>query len=496
MTPVFDGRLVLPALASWVLAVVVIACGWRIGMICATAGMAALSIGLVFSRARHAILATMILAFAVSVSVAWREAAVSSHWLRTVERGADVDVVVEVTDDPNVSGGTVVVDANAGSVALRVLAAGRAWRDLVPGEIVFVRGKAMEPTRRDLTAATIRASGSPQVVRPAPGYQRFASHIRERFAAAASEVLPADAAGLLPALVVGDVSALPGDVVDDMRAAGLSHLTSVSGANFAILLTAVLALARALAIGPKSTAALCVVALGFFVVLARPSPSVVRAAAMGGIGVLALVVGRQKQALPALGAAIIALIAIDPALAVSAGFLLSVVATAGLILIAPAWSEALQQRGVHRFVAELLSVAASAYVVTLPVIVSLTGTVSVVSIVANVLVAIVVAPITIVGASAALLATVWEPLASLAIRLTGIPLWWLLSVARAAGGVPWGSFPMARGPTGAAIVASVLVLTMVGLHLPVVRSTAIAILLGCLAAGGLVVTVSAARNFT
>ncbi|CAM3585094.1 ComEC/Rec2 family competence protein [Smaragdicoccus niigatensis] len=481
MTQVFDGRLVFPALASWLVAVAVIACGWRIGMICAAVGLGVVAVGMLFSRAREAILATIVLAFAVAVSVAWREAAVSTHWLRMTEPGSDVEVVVEVRDDPKLSGGTVTVAANVGSVAVRIMAAGRTWRDVMPGETVLVRGTVAKPTRRDLTAGTIRASGAPQLIREAPWYQRLAGHIRERFAVAASDALPADAAGLLPALVVGDMSHAPGDVVDDMKAAGLSHLTSVSGANFAILLTAVLALARAVAVGPKSTAVLCVVVLGFFVVLARPSPSVVRAAAMGSIGVLALVIGRSKQALPALGAAIIVLIAMDPALAVSAGFLLSVVATAGLILVAPGWSESLRERGVPRFIAETVAVASSAYVVTLPVIVGLTGTVSVVSVVANVLVAAVVAPVTILGAAGAVLAVGWEPLAVLVIRLTGPPLWWLLSVARWAAGVSWASFPVHDGVFAAVSAAIAVALALLAMRIPVVRKVAFVSVLGCLA---------------
>jgi competence protein ComEC len=43
--------------------------------------------------------------------------------------------------------------------------------------------------------------------------------------------LPPDSRGLLPGLVLGDTSALPGDLEEAMRVAGLTHLTAVSGAN-------------------------------------------------------------------------------------------------------------------------------------------------------------------------------------------------------------------------------------------------------------------------
>ena len=68
-------------------------------------------------------------------------------------------------------------------------------------------------------------------------------------------------------------------------------------------------------------------ALVGFVILVRPSPSVLRAAVMGGIGLLALASGRPRAALPALGAAVLGLVLIAPPLAARPGFALSVLAT-------------------------------------------------------------------------------------------------------------------------------------------------------------------------
>lgn len=484
MTTALDGRLFVPALVSWAMAVVVILFGWRHGIVCAGIVLVtALIVGSVHSSARQALWATGFLAAAIGLSVAWCEAAVSSHWLTALESGADVRVTAEVRDDPKRVGGSVIVtaDVEPGSTRIRVLAHGRDWQALIPGDVIEVRGTIAPPMRRDLTAATVRAREPPTLVRPAPAYQQFASTIRDRFREAAAIALPADAAGLLPALVVGDTSALPGDVEDDMKAAGLAHLSAVSGANFAILLASVLALTRSCSLSPRWTAVVCIVALGFFVVLARPSPSVVRAAVMGAVGVLALVVGRPKQALPALGAAIVVLIAIDPSLAVSAGFLLSVIATAGLILIAPSWSAWLQEKGLPRLLAEVLAMAVSAYVVTLPVVVGLSGAVSLVSVVANVLVAAVIAPLTVLGAVGALTAVVFQPIAVLAIRLTGPPLWWLLNVARSAAAVPWASIPVREGPGAAVIASVVVVLLIIGLRFQLVRKVGFVSLLGCLA---------------
>ncbi|WP_460973232.1 DNA internalization-related competence protein ComEC/Rec2, partial [Prescottella soli] len=291
-----------------------------------------------------------------------------------------------------------------------------------------------------------------------PTIQRWAGGLRERLASAAASGLPPDQAGLLPGLVVGDTSALPQAVKDAFTAAGLSHLTAVSGANVSIVLGAVLLIVRGLGIGPRAGAVLAGAALAAFVVIARPSPSVLRAAAMGCVALLALVTGRRRQAIPALAASVVVLLALFPTLAVDFGFALSVAATAGLVVLSPILVDRLRERHWPRWLAEMCAVAVAAFVVTAPLVAAMSGTVGVVSIVANILVAPVVAPITVVGAATAVLAAVWAPAAALVVRIAGPPLWWLLEVADRAAGVPGATVAVGGGLAGAAVVTVGLVI--------------------------------------
>jgi competence protein ComEC len=123
--------------------------------------------------------------------------------------------------------------------------------------------------------------------------------------------------------VVGDTSRLDPALEEDFRTTGMTHLNAVSGANVAIILGVVLFAVRWTRAGPVVTALICAVALVGFVILARPSPSVVRAAAMGAIGLLGLAAGRPRAALPALAAAVAVLIVVDPELAADPGFALA-----------------------------------------------------------------------------------------------------------------------------------------------------------------------------
>ena len=77
------------------------------------------------------------------------------------------------------------------------------------------------------------------------------------------------------------------------------------------------------------------IALTCFIALVRPSPSVLRAAAMAAVLLSAHATKRKTDSLPALGFAIAAVVLADPWQSRDAGFALSVLATAGLLLFAP-----------------------------------------------------------------------------------------------------------------------------------------------------------------
>ena len=103
----------------------------------------------------------------------------------------------------------------------------------------------------------------------------------------------------------------------------------MSGENLAIVTGVVLGATRRLRTAPRLAATLTLVVIVAFVVVARPSPSVLRAAVMGGVGAFGLVGGHRRQALAGLAAAVLFLVLADPSLAGQAGFALSVLASLG-----------------------------------------------------------------------------------------------------------------------------------------------------------------------
>lgn len=362
-----------------------------------------------------------------------------------------------------------------------IIAPKSGWSTLLPGQEITVRGRLGEPFRPDMSVAVIRASGPPITVSDPGTIAGAAGAFRSNLTLAAQGSLPPDRAGLLPGLVLGDVSRLDETMTENFRAAGLTHLTAVSGANFSILIGAVLLVLRGIGVGPRTTVAIAFVVLVVFVVVARPSPSVLRAAVMGSIGLLALVTGRRRQAVPALCGAVLALLAWWPRLAVDVGFVLSVFATTALVLVAPIWVDWLRARGWPRACAEVVAVAAAAHAATAPVIAAMTGTFSVVGVVANVLVAPVVAPITVVGVGTALIAAVSITSAELVAQLASAPLWWLISVAEQAASVPAAGIATPDGPRGAISVVIGTIVLLVALRSTMIRWVAATIVIAALA---------------
>jgi len=260
----------------------------------------------------------------------------------------------------------------------------------------------------------------------------------------------------LPILYPAIVAALQpaGASVTD---SGLTHLNAVSGENVAVVLATVGAVLRRTWAGRRARALLSLLAIVGFVVLARPSPSVLRAAVMGAIVVAGMFVGRRGQPLPALAAAVIALIAVDPFLARAPGFALSVLATAAIVLAARPVADRLARR-MPRPVAIAVAVPLVAQLACTPVLVLAFGQLGPWAVPANVLAAPAVAPATIVGVLCAATAVPLPALASALAWVAAVPAGWLALVARAFAAMPGAGLRLPAGaPACVAVVAVGLV---------------------------------------
>ncbi|WP_258045336.1 MULTISPECIES: ComEC/Rec2 family competence protein [unclassified Streptomyces] len=348
------------------------------------------------------------------------------------------------------------------------------WQSLLPSTRLRLSGRLSPPAHEgERLAAVLRVDdkGAPRIIGPPTWIQRTAGELRAGLREA-TDGLHADARALLPGLVVGDTSRVPSDLHDAFKATDLTHLLSVSGANLSILLFLLVGppgaalsaerrgLAPLLGLSLRGTALIGGALTLAFVVVCRPDPSVLRAAACGLITLLAIGTGRRRSLIPALAAAVVLLVLHDPWLSRSYGFLLSVLATGALLTLAPRWSLALRARRVPGRLAEVLAAAAAAQAVCAPVVVVLASRVSLVAVPCNLLAEFAVAPATVLGFAALAVAPVAPPVAGLLAWIASWPVRWIATVARTGAGLPGAEAQWPGGWSGAALLAGLTVVVV------------------------------------
>jgi competence protein ComEC len=342
----------------------------------------------------------------------------------------------------------------------------REWLALLPSTRLAVTGRLAPARPGDTITAVLRADGGPpRITGPPSGPQRTAGALRAGLRRA-TDPLPPDARALLPGLVVGDTSRIEPDLKEAFEATDLTHLLAVSGSNLTVVLLLLIGrpgtaqraerggLAPRLGIPLRTTACAGGGLTLAFVVVCRPDPSVLRAAACGLVTLLALATGRRRSLLPALAAAVLALVLYDPWLARSYGFLLSVLATGALLTIAPRWSDALRRRRVPGRLAEALAATLAAQALCAPVVAVFAARVSLVGVPANLLAEVAVAPATVLGFATLGLAPVWPWAAGQVAWVASLPAGWIARVARTGAELPGARVAWPDGWWGGLLLAA------------------------------------------
>lgn len=469
---------------------------WMLLVAAASLGVAIVVLGQLRSwpqlrdhRWRRAAVIALLTIIAASLVVTWRLTPLVDGPLTPLSVGRTIiEADVSVTSDPQTRQGRTSgsrrtddewqIDGVAlswrspgsllvkGDLPIRVLTAADISR-VLPGTLLHVRARVLSADPMRGRAATLVAEELTILSSP-PAVQRAAGAIRESLRESVRN-RPPDAAGLLPGLVVGDTSAITEDLDRAMRDSGLAHLTAVSGGNVAVVVLVALGAIRLAGVrrGPAQII-LVAAAVGSYVVLARPQPSVVRAAAMAAVVLFALLIDARIRPLQALGWSVGALVLLDPFLSLSIGFTMSVAATFALLLVASRWRQDVEgsswPRRCARAVSGLVLVSAVAQVAVAPLVAGIGGGLPLGGVLANLLTAPAVAPATAFGLIASLLGLLWAPLAAVVAMPASWAVGWIATVARwtaeSAGVLPWPS-----GWSGAIGLAGVIALGAVALVL-------------------------------
>ncbi|MFT4081243.1 MAG: ComEC/Rec2 family competence protein [Nocardioides sp.] len=411
------------------------------------------------SASRRTAAALLIMALGAGAVAGLRAAQVQHNPVADLAaHGARVHLTASVSSDARsvigVSGEHVLITLRVTDLTGRgqhfrlgapVLAIGDSeWAEVPLGATVVTSGRLVTADESDVAALLV--ADTPRLVAGPGPWWRAAGAVRSAIRAAVAD-RPADQRALVPALVDGDDTGLADDLADDFRTTGLTHLLAVSGTNLTLLVGFALIVARWCGVRGRWLYLVGAGGIVGFVLLARTEPSVVRAAAMGTVGLLAMARGGRGRALRGLGAAVCALMLLDPGLATSLGFALSALATAGILLFGPPWRDALCH-WLPRWAAEAIAVPAAAQLACTPLIAAISGQVSLVAVLANLLAEPAVAPATVLGLLAGVCGLVSAPLGRLVATPAGWCVGWIIAVARHCAHLPtpaigWGSGPVA-----------------------------------------------------
>ena len=142
-----------------------------------------------------------------------------------------------------------------------------------------------------------------------------------------------DDARLVDALLIGERHPALQKLNLQMVRAGIAHMLSISGQHLAVFLSFMYLICRLTNLSPPRSAAIVLVILLAYMLLAEPNAPLWRSAIMAGTMCLATIFSRQYGALNAISAAAVILLGLDPMQLFNAGFQLSFVIVAGMIVL-------------------------------------------------------------------------------------------------------------------------------------------------------------------
>lgn len=234
--------------------------------------------------------------------------------------------------------------------------------------------------------------------------------IRESVSNAMTTHMGETEAAMLKGLVFGERTAIPAQIEWAFADTGLVHILSVSGYHVALITGIVYTVLRLLSWTETTVIKVTILCLGWYVLLVGFSPPVLRSAIMAVVLMGAVVLLRKKDALQALLVAGWVLLLWDPRQIYDIGFQLSFGATAGLIVLSPGIM-ALFNKWLPAWATAIIATTIAATLAVVPMLANYFQQLSLISLLANVILTYPVSVLIISGILAAILGSIWAPLA-------------------------------------------------------------------------------------
>lgn len=228
-----------------------------------------------------------------------------------------------------------------------------------------------------------------------------------------AKVLPEPHAGLMSGLLFGSKVSLSPEFVEGLTRSGTLHIVALSGMNIAII-ARLMEKSVASVWGKRPAMLLTLLGIVCFVWFVGPSPSLVRAAIMGGIALVAHLCGRQYWGLIAWGMTVCGMLIINWEWSTDLSFQLSALATLGIILFGGGQENGAAKKSIgHNVISavtENIRLTFAAQLFTVPLILWQFQRISFVAPLANLMIGWIIAPLTLLGWLTVLAGFLWVPL--------------------------------------------------------------------------------------
>lgn len=213
--------------------------------------------------------------------------------------------------------------------------------------------------------------------------RRYLINVRKGYEKIISRTMPEPEAGLLSGILLGSRANLSDDFTELLAKTGIIHIVALSGYNITIVASFFAIVGKPLV--KKFTFWLSIIGIWVFVFATGLSASVVRAAIMGSLLIIASMFGRRSSAFISVIFASSLMIFFNPyVLLYDIGFQLSFSAVCGILFLAPRLEKSLNIE--NSFFGKLLVATFSAQIFTIPIISLYFGRISIVSLLTNLLV--------------------------------------------------------------------------------------------------------------
>ncbi len=269
----------------------------------------------------------------------------------------------------------------------------------------------------------------------------FLYSLRSSLESQTNRLFPEPSSSLLNGLLLGLRKSIPADITANLSNTGLTHIIAISGFNITVIISFLAGfLLRKTRRSVRFFSAGLVIIL--FTLLVGASASVVRAAIMGILGLLALSLGRKSESLTLLLLALFGMVLYHPvSLILDLGFQLSFLATLGLIIVSPHLEKWTKRVPSFWMLKETLLTTLSAQIMVLPLLLVQFEKFSLIAPLSNILVLPVISLIMMLGFVALLISFV--PFLFLLAKVIGFLAWicitYIILVVNSLGVVPFAS---------------------------------------------------------